>query len=284
MGQYDPLNERGEIMMNLHLPYRIIDAHTHMGLEYCLFYEGHDADSLVKYMDEVGVEMIFSAPVEDLMDGGSRRAQIQDAMTRYPDRIRGYYCVNPLLGYTKESIQKAFDDYPGYVGLKFLPDYHRTNLTDEIYRPAFEWANEHHALVLSHTWGVSMMGESCNSSDKVAGILDKYKNIRFIMGHSCQGQVDAAIELAVSYKNAYLDLCDTVRLNGVLEKMVRRAGADKITFGTDAPMQGFCFQLGCVLGARIGEDEKKRILRDNALEIVSYTGRTNGCKEEHANA
>ncbi len=260
-------------MMNFRLPYRIIDSHTHMGLEYCLFYEGHDADSIVEYMDEVGVEMIFSAPVEDLMDGGSRREQIEDAMRRYPDRIRGYYCVNPLLGYTRETIQKAFDDHPGYVGLKFLPDYHRTNLTDDVYRPAFEWADEHGALVLSHTWGVSMMGESRNSVDKVAQVLDRYPNLTFIMGHSCQGQVDEAIELARWYRNAYLDLCDTVRLNGVLEKMVARAGAEKITFGTDVPMQGFCYQLGCVIGARIGEDEKKRILRDNALGILKKVGR-----------
>ena len=273
MGQHDSSDERGEAMINFRLPYRVIDMHTHMGLEYCLFYEGHDADSIVRYMDEVGVEMIFSAPVEDLMDGNSRRTQIQDAMKRYPDRIRGYYCINPLLGYTKQGIQRAFDEHPGYVGIKFLPDYHRTNLTDDIYRPAFEWADEHNALVLSHTWGVSMMGESCNSSDKVAGILDKYRNIRFIMGHSCQGQVDEAIDIARSYDNAYLDICDTSRLNGVIEKMVGKAGAEKVTFGTDVPMQGFCFQLGCVLGARIGDDEKKRILRDNALEIMKYTGR-----------
>lgn len=260
-------------MIDFHLPYRVIDMHTHMGLEYCLYYEDHDADGIVRYMDEVGVEFIVCAPVEDLMDGSSRRAQIRDAMARYPDRIRGYYCVNPLLGFSPEGIQREFEEHSGYVGLKFLPDYHRTNLTDDVYRPALEYADARHMLVLSHTWGVSMNGESCNSVDKVQKVLERYPNIHFIMGHSCQGQVDRAIDLARNFPNAYLDLCDTSRLNGVIEKMVRLAGAEKVVFGTDVPMQGFCFQLGCVLGARIGDDEKKLILRENALRILTSAGK-----------
>ena len=88
------------------------------------------------------------------------------------------------------------------------------------------------------------------------------------MGHSIQGQVDEAIEIARYYPNAYLDLVDTCRLNGVVEKMVERAGAKKVIFGTDAPMQGYHFQLGAVIGARITPEDRKLILRDNALQIL----------------
>ena len=260
-------------MINWNLDYKVIDFHTHMGLEYCLYYPDHDADSMVKTMDECNVEFIVSSPCEDLFDGDSKRFQITNAMKRHPDRIKGYYCVNPLLGVSVDDIKRAFADNPGYVGLKFLPDYHRTNLTDEVYRPAMELANEYGMLVLSHTWGVSMNGESCNSADKVVGILERYPNITFIMGHSIQGQVDDAIEIAKKYKNAYLDLCDTCRLNGVVEKMVREAGSNKVVFGTDAPMQSHNFQMGCVIGAKISDADKKLILRDNALRILKTTGR-----------
>lgn len=266
-------------MIGFDLDYKIIDMHTHMGLEYCLYYENHDADGMVRYMDEAGVEFICCSPVEDLMDGSSRREQIRDAMRRHAGRIYGYYCVNPLLGFSPEGIRKEFAEHPGYVGLKFLPDYHRTPLSSEIYRPAFEYANENKMLVLSHTWGVSMNGESCNSWTEVQKVLERYPGITFIMGHSCQGQVDKAIELAVRYPGAYLDLCDTGRLNGVIEKMVRTAGAEKVVFGTDAPMQGFAFQLGCVLGARIGAEEKRMILRENALKILKNRRRNNAYTE-----
>lgn len=262
-------------MINYSLDYKVIDMHTHMGMQNCLYYPDHDADGLVRAMDEAGIDFIVSSPVEDLMDGSTRRSQIADAMRRYPDRIKGFYAINPLLGIDVKEIGKAFITEPGYVGLKFLPDYHRTNLTDDVYKPALDFANRHGMLVLSHTWGVSMNGESCNSADKIIAILDQYPNIVLLMGHSCQGQVDLAIEISAKYKNAYLDICDTSRLNGVIEKMVRKAGAHKVVFGTDAPMQSFHFQLGCVLGARIGEDEKRLILRDNALRILESTSQKN---------
>lgn len=260
-------------MITWDLDYKVIDFHTHMGLEYCLYYPDHDADSMVKTMDESNVEFIVCSPCEDLFDGDSNREQITDAMKRYPDRIKGFYGVNPIIGVDVDAIKKAFRENSGYVGLKFLPDYHRTELTSAIYAPAMELANEHHMLILSHTWGVSMNGESCNSADKVIDILERYPNITFIMGHSIQGQVDLAIEIAKKYQNAYLDLCDTCRLNGVVEKMVREAGAEKIIFGTDAPMQTHLFQMGCVIGAKITDAQKRLILRENALRILNSVGR-----------
>ncbi len=260
-------------MIRPELDYKPIDFHTHMGLEYCLYYPDHDADSMVKTMDEANIDFIVCAPCEDLFDGSSKREQLTDAMRRYPDRIKGYYSVNPVLGVDVDEIRRAFREHPGYIGLKFLPDYHRTALTDPIYAPALALAAEYQIPVLSHTWGVSMNGESCNSADKVIGVLERHPELTFIMGHSIQGQVDDAIAIAKRFPNAYLDLCDTCRLNGVLEKMVREVGAEKILFGTDAPMQSHQFQLGCVIGAKISDQEKKLILRENALRILAAAGR-----------
>lgn len=259
-------------MRNWNLDYKVIDMHTHMGLEYCLYYPDHDADGMVKAMDEAGIEFIVSAPCEDLFDGSSRRIQITEAMKKYPKRIRGYYSVNPLLGIDVEEIERAFRENPGYAGLKLLPDYHRTNLNSEVYEPVLAFANKKKMLVLSHTWGISMNGESCNSADKIVDILEKYPDITFLMGHSIQGQTDEAIEIANTFPNAYLDLCDTSRLNGMVEKMVNRAGSEKVVFGTDAPMQGFYFQMGAVMGARISEKDKRNILRENALRILGRGG------------
>lgn len=259
--------------MNWNLDYKAIDMHTHIGLEYCLYYPDSDIDGMVRAMDEANVEFILTAPCEDLFDASSQRKQIVEAMEKYPDRFKGYYSVNPLLGIDVKEIEEAFRKNPGYVGLKFLPDYHRSILSGSTYQPVFEFANEHRMLVLSHTWGVSMNGESCNSADKIVDVLEKYPNITLIMGHSVQGQVDDAIEIAKTYRNAYLDLCDTGRLNGVIEKMVREVGSEKVVFGTDLPMQGYPFQMGAVIGAKISEEDKKNILRNNALRILDSVGR-----------
>ena len=264
-------------MINWALDYKIIDMHTHMGPQYPLYSSGHDMDSMVNFMDEAGVDFIISSPLEDLFCGSSKRVQITDAMRKYPERIKGYYGINPTLGINLAEIEKAFAANPGYVGFKLLPDYHRTEITGDLYRPVLEYADEKEMLLLSHTWGISMNGESCNSADKIAKVLGAYKRIKFIMGHSIQGQVDLAIELSKNYPNAYLDLCDTGRLNGVIEKMVREAGACKVVFGTDAPLQSYYFIAGGVLAARITDAERKMILRDNALAILGENNaETNG--------
>lgn len=250
------------------IDYKLIDIHTHMGPEYPIYYPEHDADSMVAYMDECGVEMIVSAPCEDLFVKGLSRQDIMNAMRKYPDRIKGYFAFNPNDNVDATQIEKAFEENPGYVGLKFLPDYHRTNITDPSYAEALAFADEKGLIVLSHTWGLSMNGEQCNSADKIAAILDKYPNIRFIMGHSIQGQTELAIEIAQNYENAYLDLCDTGRFYGMIEKMVDAVCAEKILYATDAPMQGYRFIQGAVLSADITDEQCRMILRDNAARLL----------------
>lgn len=250
------------------IDYKIIDVHTHMGPEYPIYCPEHDADSMVKYMDECGVEMIISAPCEDLFVKGFCRQDIADAMDRYPDRIKGYFAFNPNNPVSGKELEEHFSKHPGYVGLKFLPDYHRTNITDPSYAEALAFADEHKLILLSHTWGLSMNGEQCNSADKIAAILDKYPNIRFIMGHSIQGQTELAIEIAKNYPHAYLDLCDTGRFYGMIERMVDAAGAEKVLYATDAPLQGYRFIQGAVLSADITDEQCRMILRDNAARLL----------------
>ena len=250
------------------IDYKLIDIHTHMGPEYPIYYPEHDADSMVRYMDECNVEWIVSAPCEDLFVKGFARHYITDAMRRYPNRIKGYFAFNPNDTITPAQMEQTFAENPGYVGLKFLPDYHRTNITDPSYADALAFADEKKLIVLSHTWGLSMNGEQCNSADKIAAILDKYPNIRFIMGHSIQGQTELAIEIAQHYEHAYLDLCDTGRFYGMVERMVEAVGAEKVLYATDAPMQGYRFIQGAVLAADITDAQKKLILRDNAAKLL----------------
>lgn len=244
-------------MIDWTIDYNVVDIHTHMGIQNCLYYPEHDMYSMVKFMNEAGIDFILCSPCEDLFNAGSKREQITTAMKKHNSRIKGYYGINPNMGVDIQLIENEFAENLGYVGFKLLPDYHRTELTSELYKPYLEYANEKKLLVLSHTWGVSMNGESCNSADKIIALLERYADITFIMGHSIQGQVDIAMEIACNFKNAYLDTCDTGRLNGVLEKMVNKAGAKKILFGTDAPMQSYYYPMGAVLGARISKEEKK---------------------------
>ena len=259
-------------MINWDLDYKVIDMHTHMGAWSHMYSPDKDADGMVRSMDDSNVDFIVCCHFEDI-DGLGDHVKIVDAMNKYPDRIKGYYCANPLHPFDKDKIHKAFQENPGFVGFKVGPDYHRTPLTHERYAPIMELAHDCGMLMLSHTFADATSGYCCNDAKEVEGVIARYPNIRFLMGHSIQGQTDWAIEIAKKYPNAYLELCDTCRLNGMVEKMVRQVGAEKVIYGTDAPLQTHDFQMGCVIGAKISDEEKKLILRDNALRLLATTGR-----------
>ena len=71
-------------MINWKLDYKPIDFHTHMGLEYCLYYTEHDADGMVRAMDDCNVDFVVCSPCEDLFGGEKVGRLIADAMRRYP--------------------------------------------------------------------------------------------------------------------------------------------------------------------------------------------------------
>ena len=100
-------------MIDWKVDYPLIDIHTHMGPEYCIYYPEHDADSMVRYMDECNIQLIVSSPCEDLFVRGCQRKDITTAMKVYPDRIKGYYGINPNDCPTIAQIEKDFRENPG---------------------------------------------------------------------------------------------------------------------------------------------------------------------------
>ena len=219
-------------------------------------------------MEQKNIEFILSAPNSALFDPIAGNEEIEEAMKRYPDKIRGYFVFNPNYPATREQIEHAFRHNAGYVGFKILPDYHKTRLDSSGYELPLEYADEHGLLVLSHTWGTAMDGRSYSSIDAVGEVTDKYRNLKFLMGHSAQGECDGAISLAARRENVYLELTDTYRLNGMIEKMCRMAGSEKVLFGTDLPWYIPAYCLCCILFARITDREKENIIRKNIVRML----------------
>ena len=242
----------------------IIDTHAHMGTVYGTSLPQASAEEMVAAMDRRNVEMIWCSPHSALFDPNAENAEIESVMTKYPDRIKGFFAFNP--NYADRFLPRigtVLDDN-GYIGFKFLPEYHKYALDGPGYSKALEFANANKLVVLSHTWG----GSAYNSTAQVRIILNKYKDIIFIMGHSAPGECEQAIELARNYENAYLDLCDIHRHSGIIDKMVTGAGAEKVLFGTDIPWYDPNYCLGGILFSRITESDKYKIIRGNAAGIL----------------
>ena len=70
------------------------------------------------------------------------------------------------------------------------------------------------------------------------------------------------------HANDLLETCSTFRTPGVIEQLVAEAGAERILFGSDAPLMDPRSQLGKIITADIDEDAKRMILGMNAQRIL----------------
>lgn len=244
---------------------KIIDVHTHMGGIYGTSLPISEIDDCIKLMDEQNIESIWCSAHGDLFSTEDDiNCVTRDLIERYSSRVKGYYVFNPN---SKELFLERIGEVltsKGYIGIKVLPNYHNHALDGDGYTEVLEFADKHKLIVLSHTWG----DKPHNSTKEVAAVLKKYKNMQFIMGHSAPGDLDAAIQLAITHDNAYLDLCDIHRHSGIVEKMVKQAGADKVLFGTDMPWYDPAYCIGSVLYADITDDEREKIFYKNAQKLL----------------
>jgi len=241
----------------------VIDMHQHMDPYQGIYFPNPSPEDMIHTMDRCGVRVGVFCSHPALIDT-TENVRMADVVKKYPDRFRAYWGINPQY---PERIEKEIEQFPkmeGFVGFKFLSDYHKFPLTSPRYEPALKYAEEHKLLILLHTWGFSPF-DSPTLVEKIAG---KYSNVTFLMGHSGYGEWEKSIQVARDYPNVYLELTAAYAVNGVIDWMVRDAGSHKILFGTDLPWFDPHYGIGCVLFSRITDEDRQKILHRNAERLI----------------
>lgn len=246
----------------------IYDMHGHMGPFHSIYFPRGEPAGMIGTMDECGVRLLVFSHHLALFAPGVGNAASIEAVRRYPDRLRAYCVINPNYPEQVEADVASFEQHRDvYLGFKFLSDYHGIALTDPRCRPAWEYADRHGLLVLAHTWG----GSALDGPAVVRQIAECYGNVRFLLGHSCHGDWDAAIQLAHDFPNIYLELTAVFDDRGVLEKFVAAGCSERLLFGTDLPWFDPHHAIGALLSADIGDEDRRNVCHRNAERLL--TGR-----------
>ncbi|MBR7111018.1 MAG: amidohydrolase family protein [Clostridia bacterium] len=250
----------------------VIDTHTHMGAIAGVSSPICEMEDCLAYLEKKAVKQIWCTPDADYHCPMNFNSEIQSYMKKYPGKVLGYYAFNP--NYEQDYIDRIgmVLENDSFIGVKVLPEYHGNKLDGKNYVRCLEFANEHNLIFLSHTWG----GSPCNSPDNVAKILPKYRNLQFVMGHSAPGALDDAIELVKTYDNVYLDICDIHRNSGIIEKMCREVGSEKVIFGTDMPWYDPSYAIGSVIYADITDNDRENIFYKNAERMIGAIRKKRG--------
>lgn len=249
-------------------PIPVMDCHGHIGVHPDFPAYQADADAMVAVMDQLNIERLaVTSTLACYNDCPRGNAEIEAVLRRHPERFFGYVTVNPNPPGQAVAELERWAGFHRPPLIKLHPGLHKYPVHGEHYKPIWDYANQHEAVVLVHTW----------DSDPNCGpllfpsIARAHPKARILLGHSgvTWRGIMQAMEAAEAAPNLFLDLASSQHHRPILEKCARRVGAERILFGSDMPFLEASMTLAHVLTAKISDAEKEKILRTNFLSLVT---------------
>jgi hypothetical protein len=246
----------------------ITDAHVHMGPDHKFYIPDNDAQGMLRVMDHLHIsQSCVSSHLAISGDWYTGNRQTAQAVKTYPDRFIGYAVVSPNEPeLAKEELKRAFDEW-GFRGIKLVPDTHLHPIGSEGYRPAFEFAAEHHCLVLVHTYH----GSRFDDPQLFGSVAERYPEVPILMVHSgaLSAGFEGAIHLVNEHPNLYLDISGSFITGKWIRRMVVEAGADRVLFSSDQPFIDPRYSLGRLLYANLSEEELALVIGGNIRRLLT---------------
>jgi len=221
---------------------------------------------LLATMDRIGVARILVSHTSCISgDVSYGNDVVAAAIAEHPGRIEGYVALFPAdAEFVAAETARCLD--AGFIGLK-LHNCNGFPYTDPAYAPALAVANERRLPVLLHTWG------RAEEFRAVRALTEKYADIAWLLAHSGCVNADEYGRIGRECPNVYLDLAYSAAPRGLVKTLVDSAGAEKVIWGSDALFLCMPQQIGRVLGAEIGEEDKLKVLSGNARGILDRVRR-----------
>lgn len=254
-----------------------IDVHAHYGdyrrrnhHEMTNFFYSGDARTVAARAEACNIAWTVVSPFSGLFLRGEADAFAgnEEASRVVPetDGLLQWVIVDPTRPATYEQAQRMLD-HPRCVGIKIHPEEHVYPIREHGH-PIFEFAARHDAVVLTHS------GQENSLPADIVPFANDHPNVRVILAHiGCSDTSDRTLQVRgiqqARHGNVYADTSSAQSITPkLIEWAVREVGVDRILFGTDTPIYSTAMQRARIDGAELDDDDKKRILRDNAVELL----------------
>ena len=222
----------------------VIDSHVHIGDSLGFIMK---EETVIESMEKYNIDycIISNAdaaeldhelkviPEEYQIDQVTALKRSLDFARKYPNKIGVLVWLKPRLeGLTDELIEMIEENLDIIFGLKLHQHHSRTGMDDESMVPYIEFARKHNLPIMAHTGGCEEAG-----CIRVWNAAKKYPDVKFIMAHMGLGtDNEEAIKLLGTLPNLYGDTA-WVSIESTIKAM-KEAGADKMLFGSDSPIDG----------------------------------------------
>lgn len=247
---------------------KAIDVHGHLGTWSDFLVPESSAEWLVATGERIGIATVGVSHLVALaydVTVGNRMALT--AAAAHPGRIGVWLVANPHRPDGLELLRKQLD-LPGVWGLKIHPDVHEHPIDGPGYEPFLRLAAEHRAPVLTHGQTRSLWSDP----GMIAQVARRHEDLDLLVGHAglWADGFDRAAALAREHDRLYLEICGSRLTDRWLERLVDRAGAEKVLFGTDACFLDPRIGLGKVHHARLKPRARELVLGGNARRILGH--------------
>lgn len=261
---------------------------------------GPDATELatrwVEELDRYGLKrsvLIASLPGDE--------GSVADAVRAYPQRLIGYFMLNPTAEDAPERARRAIERL-GLRAVCLFPAMHRFSVQDERVRPILEAAK----VVFVHmgvlTVGVrKRLGLPSHFDMRFSNPLDlhrvalEYPRVSFVIPHFGAGYFREALMLGDLCSNVYVDTSSSnswirytpgLDLKQVFASTLQVYGPQRVLFGTDSSWfprgwnaEIFRTQVQILETIGVGEPDARAILGEN-LERLVADGRVSRMEED----
>ncbi|MBN1352129.1 amidohydrolase family protein [candidate division KSB1 bacterium] len=242
----------------------VIDAHMHIDQYYNFYIPHYQFEQLVRNAQRIGIQRMYGSSLLAICNdaiAGNQRAIHVSSRQRQSQFFRPYLVYKPNYPEELEQILTLAESQ-NINQFKLHDDGNDLPYDHSNYLPLYEFADSKQSVVLFHTYGEKHLSS-------ITKIADNYKRLKILLGHSGIVDEERYIDAARKCANIYLETCASMAWYGLIERLVQKAGADRVVFGTDMPFMSPDQQIGRILFAKISDEEKRNVLGLNAEHLFS---------------
>lgn len=242
---------------------KIVDVHAHIGNSAGCHMPLESSDEGIQRMESLGISAMCASHLTAIGgDVSVGNKELFDMCDQYPGKVYGKVFYDPRCPeISLEDIEK-YRNHHAFTGVKIHPRESFTYLSDDSYRPLWEYAEKNKLIVTCHTWE----SEPMNTPELFFDICSKYTSMKVILAH-CGGTYagyEICYRLVKEFPNVYIDMNGFIYSCQWIEQAVERFnGVDRIVFGTDQFFNDPRTSIGRVVLSTLSDDEKRRILYYN---------------------
>lgn len=252
----------------------VIDAHAHLGGGFQPWRTRDLAADLVATAAEAGItctlvstlgttELVSHPSPEELRAANAITAS---AVARFPAALAGVVYLSPEHPRASlDELNRYVADGP-FVGVKL---WIAMRAADVRLDPLAARISELGVPVLQHAWYKTVGGFPDESTPAdVAELARRHPGLTIQMAHLGGAGKRGVADIA-PYENVVVDTSGGDPVLGEVDHAVSVLGAHRVVFGSDAPIRDPATALAKVAGSELSEQDRRLVLRDNALRLYS---------------